>query len=171
MKETDQVSEQVIDQKVIVLNLDYCIGCRSCATACTESHHQYLGLVHGQVKQLAELPQHCRHCQDAPCVAACPTEALKRDDNGIVRRHIFTCVGCRSCVQACPFGVLDETLLRHVTAKCDLCVDRFVQGLEPRCVASCVSGALTFEDLSEVWEEDRVQMGSRIIARSPWKRA
>jgi Fe-S-cluster-containing dehydrogenase component len=165
------LSEKVTTQKVVVLNLDYCIGCRSCATACTESHHQHLNLVHGKVSKLAELPHHCRHCQQAACVAACPTEALKRDENGIVQRHIFQCVGCRSCVHACPFGVLDDALLQHVTAKCDLCVDRYSQGLEPRCVATCVSGALTFEDLSEVWEEGRLQLGSRVIARSPWKRA
>ena len=162
--------KDVINQKVVVLNLDYCIGCRSCATACTQSHHHDLNLVHGQVATVAVLPHHCRHCQQAACVAACPASALELDENGIVRRWSNLCVGCKSCVYACPFGVLDEELRRHVSAKCDLCVDRFHQGLEPRCVATCVSGALTFEDLSGVWEEGRPQFGSRVIARSPWKR-
>ncbi|MCK4272847.1 4Fe-4S dicluster domain-containing protein [bacterium] len=165
------MNEKITSQKVIVLNLDYCIGCRSCASACTESHYQHLNLVHGQVGELAVLPHHCRHCQQAACVAACPTQALEQDENGVVLRHNSLCVGCRSCVYACPFGVLDEELLQHISAKCDLCVDRTSQGLEPRCVATCVSGALTFEDLSEVWEEGRLQVGSRIISRSPWKRA
>lgn len=83
------------------------------------------------------------------------------------------CVGCLSCVYACPFGVMEAELSKHLSPNCDLCQDRVGQGKEPRCVASCVSGALRFVPLSEVYGEDKreLQVGARMISRSLLKRS
>ena len=91
----------------------------------------------------------------------------------MVRRKAMLCVGCRSCVYACPFGVMEAELSRHLSPNCDLCQDRLAQDKEPRCVAACVSGALRFVSLSEVYGEDKgdLQVGARVISRSLLKRS
>ena len=100
---------------------------------------------------------------------ACPRDALYRDESGIVRRSELLCVGCRSCALACPFGVISDEFVRHVSPKCDLCVDRVRQGKEPRCVAACASGALSFGELAEPRGEGRT-IGGRILSHSMLRR-
>jgi Fe-S-cluster-containing dehydrogenase component len=70
-------------------------------------------------------------------------------DDGTVQRSPFRCVGCRSCTVSCPFGVIQTDLTKHVTPKCDLCLDRLAEGEVPRCVQTCTSGALSFETVDE----------------------
>jgi formate dehydrogenase iron-sulfur subunit len=156
--------------KRVYLNLDLCCGCRSCAAACAYGHHLQSLLGHSLVKDNAELPLHCLHCDQPACAAACPNEAMKKMADGTVLRSHFKCVGCRSCTVACPFGVIQTTLEKHVTPKCDLCLDRLAEGEIPRCVASCTSGALSFTEADEqVVDEQKnltsVRMLSNFIGR------
>ncbi|MHC4592333.1 MAG: 4Fe-4S dicluster domain-containing protein, partial [Planctomycetota bacterium] len=95
------------------------------------------------------MPAVCRQCEEAPCVAACPNEAMYVDEAGIVRRGKVLCTGCGSCALACPFGVIDAETTRSEIAKCDLCAERTPQGLLPRCVSICPSGALKFLEIAE----------------------
>jgi anaerobic carbon-monoxide dehydrogenase iron sulfur subunit len=153
--------------KRIVLDLDYCIGCRSCEAACRSRFQGEARIRYGEISPTVYLPLACRHCQPDPlCAAACPFNVIKVDEKtGVSIQHSFHCVGCKSCILACPFGVLDESLLRRVSQKCNLCADR--EG-GPRCVASCASGALKFLS-DEEYEKKRV--GIRFISRSPfWRR-
>jgi Fe-S-cluster-containing dehydrogenase component len=152
--------------KRIVLNLDYCIGCRSCEVACAVAwlYHRNLGT--SSLGSEATLPFHCQHCDQPACVAACPNEAMVKGEDGLVRRRKFLCTGCGSCALACPFGVIDPKLVRRVVSKCNLCEDLVAQDRLPRCVAACPSGALTFKELSEITDEEGI--GSRIVARQTW---
>lgn len=152
---------------MIVLDLDRCIGCESCRAACMQSHHGESRITHGVVGSDAYLPLACRHCNEALCALACPTEAIKRDeDRGVVVHRPFLCVGCLSCVYACPFGVLTPELLKHITQKCDLCKER-EEG--PRCVSSCATGALRF--ITKPEEVEKVFINDRFISKSPyWRR-
>lgn len=153
--------------KRIVLDLDYCIGCRSCETACRSRFSDEARIRYGEISQTVYLPLACRHCQPEPlCATACPFDVIKVDEKtGISIQSNFHCVGCKSCILACPFGVLDEDLIRRASQKCNLCSDR-KEG--PRCVASCASGALKFLD-EEEYEKKKV--GVRFISRSPyWRR-
>lgn len=159
-----------VSTKRIVLDLDRCIGCRACGAACHVGHHGQTNLVPGRVADVAILPVHCRHCKHPACAAACPTQALYADEYGFVRRSELLCIGCRSCALACPFGVIPDEFVRHVAPKCDLCVDRVVEGGVPRCVVACTSGALSFVDLEETVGTPEY-VGGRIQSRSTVRRA
>jgi len=135
--------------KRVYLNLDLCCGCRSCAAACAYGHHIQSLLGHSKMGMEAELPLHCLQCEQPACEAACPNEAMKKQEDGTVLRSYFKCVGCSSCALACPFGVIQPDLTKHIVPKCDLCIDRLVEGENPRCVQSCTSGALSFEEVDE----------------------
>jgi len=146
--------------KRVYLNLDLCCGCRSCAAACAYGHHLQLLLGHAKLQGEAELPLHCFHCEQPTCAAACPNKAMKRNEEGLVLRSHFKCVGCRSCSLACPFGVIQPDLKKHLTPKCDLCNDRVADGKEPRCVTACTSGALTFVEVDEETQNEKVNLTS-----------
>lgn len=156
--------------KRIVLDLDRCIGCGACGAACHVGHDNQTNLVTGKVADVAILPVHCRHCEHPACEEACPAGALYRDEFGFVRRSDLLCIGCKTCALACPFGVIPDAFVRHVSPKCDLCVDRVVEGDIPRCVAACPSGALSFVDLEETVGSPEY-VGGRIQSRATVRRA
>lgn len=152
--------------KRLVLRLDYCIGCRSCEAACRSRFKSEARVRYAEVTAQAYFPLSCRHCAEPLCVAACPFDVIRKNpETGVVSRSSFHCVGCRSCVLACPFGVMDTYLLRSTSQKCSLCQDR--EG-GPRCATTCPTGALQYVEESELTEK---KTGVGIAARSPhWRR-
>ncbi|MDT7953112.1 MAG: 4Fe-4S dicluster domain-containing protein [Acetobacteraceae bacterium] len=92
----------------------------------------------------------CKHCQNAPCLEACPTGSLFKTefDTVVVQQDI--CNGCGYCVPACPFGVIDVSLLDGKAHKCTLCYDRLKGGLEPACAKSCPTDSIQFGELSDL---------------------
>jgi len=151
--------------KRIVLRLDYCIGCRACEAACRSRFKGEARIRYGEVNEVVLMPLACRHCEEPLCVAACPFDVIKRTEAGVVRQSSFHCVGCRSCALACPFGAIDTSLLRSISQKCSLCMDR-PEG--PRCVATCPTGALQFVEEKEVTEST---VGVGFTAKhSHWRR-
>jgi formate dehydrogenase iron-sulfur subunit len=170
--------------KRVVINLDRCIECGSCAAACYYSHTN-MPAVQFAATGMALLPVICRQCKSASCVDACPVEAMVRDDSGVVRRRLFRCIGCGSCARACPFGVLPgvpagvptgyrstDRISGHQIAKCDLCEDRTADdaGAVPRCVAACPAGALEFVDEHEAAAAGLTIYGGRTTGDDPYRR-
>ena len=101
-------------------------------------------------------PKSCLHCDDAPCVTVCPTGAsYKRDEDGIVLVNAETCIGCKLCSWACPYGAREYDETAGVMKKCTLCVDKiYNENLPenerlPACVSSCPTGARSFGDLGD----------------------
>jgi formate dehydrogenase iron-sulfur subunit len=151
--------------KRIVLDLDLCCGCRSCEAACKAAFKGEARIRHGDLVGEAYLPLACKHCEEPLCLSACPVDAITKDEaTGIVTRSAMVCIGCQSCAFACPFGVIDAPLIRHISQKCSLCSDR-KEG--PRCVAACSSGALKFLSDDEI---EKHQIGMRMVSKDAFYR-
>ncbi len=134
-----------------------CIGCHACTTACKAEHQVPLGVNRTWVKQVekGEFPNtrrlfsvmRCNHCTEAPCVEICPVEALFFREDGIVDFDNRRCIGCKSCMQACPYDALYIDPENHTAAKCNYCAQRVDVGLEPACVNVCPEHAIISGDM------------------------
>jgi len=154
---------------MIVVKVDKCLGCKSCELACAVEHSESKDLYQAinetpvprtrvSVEQGAgfAVPLQCRHCEDAPCMEICPTNALRRTDKDspVVIEHDL-CIGCKWCILACPFGVINLDDENRVVTKCDQCFERVQRGEEPACVSACPTGALVFKEMEEILAEKR----------------
>ncbi|MEL6989703.1 MAG: 4Fe-4S dicluster domain-containing protein, partial [Bacteroidota bacterium] len=134
-----------------------CIGCHACTTACKSEHEVPVGVNRTWVKQVEKgsFPDtrrlfsvmRCNHCTDAPCVSICPTSALHYRKDGIVDFDKDRCIGCKSCMQACPYDALYIDPDTHTAAKCNYCANRIDVGLEPACVNVCPEHAIISGDM------------------------
>lgn len=151
-------------RKVIFMDLNRCIYCRSCEVACEREHN---GLSFMSVLLLDDkrsVPMNCRHCEKSPCVAVCPTGALARLDNGPVIIETMKCIGCSLCAMVCPFGVLELDYSNKVMRKCDLCVHRLQEGKLPACVSSCPARALTYDEIDTIMRRIKERSARAIIS-------
>lgn len=130
-------------RKVFYIDLEKCIGCKSCEAACARVHD---GNPRMYIQTVTEfnVPMHCQHCEVPACVEACPEKAIDVSSEGFTIINEAKCVACRACIVACPFGMPKLEENKKVVVKCDMCIDRVRQGLEPACVATCTSEALKF---------------------------
>jgi len=134
-----------------------CIGCHACTVACKAEHEVPLGVNRTWVKYIekGEFPNtrrlfsvmRCNHCDDAPCIEICPVTALFKRDDGIVDFDKRRCIGCKSCMQACPYDALYIDPDSNTAAKCNYCAHRVDIGLEPACVNVCPEHAIISGDL------------------------
>ena len=91
----------------------------------------------------------CNQCTDAPCVAACPTQAMYRREDGIVDFDKSVCIGCKACIAACPYDAIFINPEDNSAEKCNLCAHRLEVGLEPACVMVCPTEAILVGDLND----------------------
>ena len=101
--------------------------------------------------EVVEFAAYCRQCQDAFCVAACPKEALEREESGLIKRFNMRCVGCKSCVLACPFGTIFPEVINYVTAKCDVCLNQREDDPDyvPACVKTAPPGTFAMKEIEK----------------------
>lgn len=136
------------------LDLARCVGCGACVLGCRNENRLPSSVSWRRVLQVNSsrigggptyhLSVACHHCDDPPCVGACPTAALEKRPDGLVLLAGEKCIGCRYCEMACPFGAPSFDSEAGVMTKCHLCHSRLDQGLEPACVEACPTHALTF---------------------------
>ena len=143
--------------KKIFINEQYCIACRLCEVYCQVKHSKSKKIIKAFKGEQKQMPRvlveeigynsfaiQCRHCEDAPCVEACISGAMEKNENsGVVNCNEDKCVGCWSCIMTCPYGVVKRDIsVKKVASKCDLCVDED----EPVCVKNCPNEALEFKE-------------------------
>jgi carbon-monoxide dehydrogenase iron sulfur subunit len=131
-------------EMVLTIQPQLCTGCRSCEMACSLKHDQACSPLLSRIRVLkwgevsVNVPLMCQQCEEPPCEKACPTGARVRDaKTGAMVTSENNCIGCRSCIHACPFGAP----IVHPSGKsitCDLC-----EG-DPECVQACTPDALTW---------------------------
>lgn len=141
----------------IVTNSKRCINCKSCQIQCKVWHGQMENLSLGMLLHQGPHMQtgkpslrteflSCQHCDDPWCVRACPTGAMYKNAQGIVRVDAQICVGCKGCLVACPWQIPRWDAQTSKMTKCDFCADRLQEGLQPACVTACTTQALRFTD-------------------------
>ncbi len=136
-----------------------CIGCHACTVACKAENEVPVGQFRTWVKYtdkgtFPDVKRHftvlrCNHCDDAPCVTICPVNALKKRPDAIVDLDRDACIGCRACMQACPYDALYLNEDTGTAEKCHYCAHRTERGLEPACVVVCPERAIIPGDLSD----------------------
>jgi formate dehydrogenase iron-sulfur subunit len=92
----------------------------------------------------------CKHCVNAPCLEVCPTGAILRTEFDTVVIQSDTCNGCRDCISACPFGVIEVNPASGTAQKCTLCYDRLQGGLEPACSKACPTQSIQFGTIKDL---------------------
>jgi molybdopterin-containing oxidoreductase family iron-sulfur binding subunit len=170
----------------MLIDLDTCAGCGACVMACKQSNATPQNIYWQNIKYDEEgtypnakkrvMPAACMHCENAPCVASCPTGASTKRADGIVLVDNDVCIGCQTCIGVCPYSARhyvdadpngspywggdfeltpfeqSKTSKLHkagTVGKCTLCVGRLEDGKEPACVQTCITECRTFGDLDD----------------------
>jgi polysulfide reductase chain B len=153
----------------LMIDMDRCIGCKTCIIACRNSH----GIVDHENCMPGEIPFYvrvesvaegtypmvsercwvvpCQHCKNAACIEACPSGAITKDaQTGIVRIDRNICTGSGKCIEACHWKAIQFDKANNFAHKCDLCYDRVIFGQQPVCTEACMTDAITFGELDEL---------------------
>ena len=132
-----------------------CMGCHACEVACKQEHQLGVGprLVRVVEKSADFFPVYCHHCTRAPCKAACPVEAISRNAQGAVLIDNDLCIGCKECLEACPFGAMQFDDESEVAIKCDMCQARRANGQSPACQAVCPTRCITWGTTGAITEK------------------
>ena len=165
-------------QYAIITDLNKCVGCLACSVACKVANDVPIGMFWSQVLRVGPTPKYegatvpdvemyhlpigCQHCIDAPCVGVCPTGASMKMDDGTVQIEEELCIGCLSCLAACPYDARTLNEDTNVVQKCTMCKDLIANGELPQCVAQCNARARFFGDLDAGY--DSFLASGRILA-------
>jgi tetrathionate reductase subunit B len=163
-----------------VIDPKRCIDCRACLVACRAENevpleHTRIWVydqgVQGEFPNLSQqfVPYNCMHCDEPPCVAACPSQATyKRKADGLVVIDTDACIGCGLCIEACPYHVRYLNPVTGKADKCNACLQRVEQGEMPACVATCVGGSRLFGDLNDPASEvSKALANAQTVKRLP----
>lgn len=164
-------------KKAMLIDLTLCVGCNACQDACKIQNQ----LPEGEEHELSAtaytalneyngvyVRRMCQHCVDPTCASVCPVGAFTKTPEGPVLYEESKCIGCRYCMQACPFQVprYQWTSTFPKVMKCKFCAERQAQGLQPACAEACPSGATKFgvrDDLvREAYDRIKVNPGAYI---------
>src|SRR5574341_719276 len=155
-----------------------CIGCHACSTACKSENEVPLSVNRTWVKYVEagaypDTRRHfqvtrCNHCDNPPCVRICPTQAMYQRADGIVEFDNSLCIGCKACMQACPYDAIYVDPNNNTAAKCHFCAHRVDLALEPACVVVCPTHSIIAGDMDDPHSEiSRVLAQNKVTVRKP----
>jgi Fe-S-cluster-containing dehydrogenase component len=145
----------------MVIDNDLCWGCNTCELACKQENSPPEGSrwirvrtkgvqkIDGRLR-LIYSPARCLHCSKPSCKEVCPVDAIFKRPDGIVLVNPETCTGCKACIEACPFGVMQFNSEKGVAEKCHLCYHRIDRGERPACVDKCIGRCIHFGEIEEL---------------------
>ena len=152
------------ERMTLVIDAARCTGCNTCMLVCPFVHDKVFNYERSCIRVWRDddkgmfIPVTCEQCEDAPCVLVCPTEALYRDEAGLVLRDPLRCIGCNECMFACPIGAISR--FEGVWRKCDLCAG--LSGI-PHCAANCTAEALRYLPASVAVKEKAEKVARRRV--------
>jgi len=147
-------------QYAMVIDTRRCVGCHACSVSCKTENDVPIGVTRSWVEYIEKgeypnvtrnfLPRLCNHCSEPQCVKVCPTGATyKRKEDGIVVVDSDVCIGCKYCIQACPYDARFINPRTGTADKCDFCLHRVKEGIAPACVNTCQGKARIFGDMND----------------------
>ena len=116
------------------------------------------------IRELASFRYTCRKCEDAPCIAVCPSEALEKDEEGIINRHTNLCISCKSCVTICPFGTMMTDFFQHHRNK-DLFYDLTDRNELEMFIKASPEGTVTITEAEESPADNIYRLNDRVLIR------
>ena len=151
-------------EKMLLVDYTKCTGCRLCETVCSVANNGVCNPERARVKVVRweweglQIPTLCQQCDEAACMKVCPVKALSRDSNlGYVKLDQSLCIGCKVCLQACPFGAMSYDFVKKELIKCQFCDG------DPACVKFCETKALQFVDVSEASMKKKRSLGAQVL--------
>jgi len=149
---------------VIFIDYHKCVGCGTCEMICSMVHEGICSSLLSRIRIVRDqvngynVPITCALCEKAPCINICPVKAINKDSGtGAITIQDSKCIGCRQCVQACPFGHMNFNFNKGVAFKCDLC-----EG-DPQCVKFCWTNAINYIPVELAIGTKRFEVASRIV--------
>jgi molybdopterin-containing oxidoreductase family iron-sulfur binding subunit len=187
----------------MLIDLKRCMGCSNCAVTCKNANNlpakiwwnyvhteggDHLDTPAGEFPNglsMKFVPTSCQHCKNPPCVSVCPVDATyKREEDGIVMMDYEKCIGCKLCIEACPYGVrtfieeepsyyFDFALgdfdadqhIQNVVEKCNFCYKRLERGEDPACMELCPVRARVWGDLDDPESEVNKRSEGRTVLK------
>ena len=147
--------------KRLVVDSSICTGCRACETACSSEHFEKFSPELSRVRVVkieekgVDVPVTCKQCKNAPCIKACPVDALYKDpDTNATLVDHDKCISCGQCIEACPFAAISMDNNDNIMI-CDLCSG------SPRCVEVCPVDAIKYEELGKVSQKKRIEYAEK----------
>ncbi|HOP86974.1 MAG TPA: 4Fe-4S binding protein [Syntrophorhabdaceae bacterium] len=134
----------------ILIDTSYCTGCNTCSYRCIQEFRSHTQATNGLFRTFVAINdgglyhKRCMHCFDPECVKVCPVNALSKSEYGPVLYDQEKCIGCQSCVKACPFSIPQYDEKTQKILKCSLCAHRIAENKEPACAEACPTGAIQF---------------------------
>jgi carbon-monoxide dehydrogenase iron sulfur subunit len=152
--------------KMLMIDYHKCVGCKNCEMICSLVHEGICAPSLSRIRIAKDeragwnVPISCAMCEKPMCVTVCPVGACYRNsETGLVLIDETKCIGCRQCVQACPFSHANFNPRKGVAFKCDLC------GGDTQCAKYCWTGAISFEPLEQWLEQRRLDTADNIRER------
>ena len=154
--------------KKLFIDLDICEKCDECGSLCSYVQHPANNGIM-TLREMGHFAVVCRKCDDAPCVASCPWEALEMQESGMLKRYMMRCTSCKSCSRGCPFGTIYPETIPLIASRCDYCLGRLKDAEAPVCLQSCTHNGVKYGEFEENKEERIYKVSDHMIVKTDLK--